>query len=58
MYKPKARETKAAYEQIVHMVQKHLGDFSIETIKDAVDDVLACLKNDNFSDIQRKTKID
>ena len=51
MYRPKARETKAAYEQIVHMVQKHLGDFSIETIKDAVDDVLVCLKNDNFSDI-------
>ena len=58
MYKPKASETKAAYEQIVHIVQKHLGDFSIETIKDAADDVLACLKNDNFNDKQRKSKID
>ena len=40
------------------MVQRHLGDFSIETVKDAVDEVLAVLKDDSRNDKQRRVEID
>ena len=40
------------------MVRGHLGDSSIETVKDAVDEVLAVLKDDSLNDKQRKVEID
>ena len=40
------------------MVQRHLGDLPIETIKDAVDEVLVLLKADSLNDRRRKQEID
>ena len=34
----------------MHMVQKYLGHSSIDIMKDAVDEILAVLKNDNMND--------
>ena len=51
-------ETKVIYEQILHLVTRYLGDSSIETSKDAVDEVLAILKNEEMNDQERKADID
>lgn len=40
------------------MLQRHLGDLPIETIKDAVDEVLSVLKDDGLNDRQRRIEID
>lgn len=50
IYRPRTRETQVHYEQIMHMVQRYLGHSSIETMKDAVDEILAVLKDDNLND--------
>lgn len=50
IYKPRMPETKVVYEQILHLVTRYLGDSSIETSKDAVDEVLAILKNEEMND--------
>ena len=42
----------------MHMVQRHLGDAAVETTKDALDEILALLKEDNLNDAQRKQSID
>lgn len=42
----------------MHMVQRHLGDAAVETTKDALDEILALLKEDNLNDAQRKQNID
>lgn len=34
----------------MHMVQRYLGHSSIETMKDAVDEILAVLKDENLND--------
>lgn len=57
IYKPRMQETKVVYEQILHLVARFLGDSSLETSKDAVDEVLAILKNDESNDQERKADI-
>ena len=42
----------------MHLVKKHLGDSNIEVIKDAIDEILAVLKDDTLNDNQRKNEID
>ena len=58
IYRPRTRETQVHYEQILHMTQHKIGHSSIETMKDAVDEILAVLKDDNLNDRQRKAEID
>ena len=42
----------------MHLVKKHLGDSNIEVLKDAIDEILAVLKDDTLNDNQRKNEID
>lgn len=49
-YQPSTRETRAAYEQILHIIRRHLGDCSLEVLKDTVDEVLLALKDDSKND--------
>ena len=58
VYRPKTKETQAVYEQIVYMVQKHLGDESTETVLDCTDEVITLLKNDTVSLTRRKEEMD
>jgi pre-mRNA-splicing helicase BRR2 len=46
IYRPKSRETRAVYEQMLAIVQRHMGDNSLEVLKGALDEVLAILKAD------------
>jgi hypothetical protein len=34
----------------MHLVKKHLGDSNIEVVKDAIDEILAVLKDDTLND--------
>ena len=45
-------------EPKLHMTQHKIGHSSIETMKDAVDEILAVLKDENLNDRQRKAEID
>lgn len=44
LYRPKSKETRAIYEQMLVIVQRHMGDNSLEVLKGALDEVLAILK--------------
>lgn len=58
IYRPKTKDTKVVYEQILSIVQRHMGDNSTGEIKGATDEVLAILKSDNLNDSQRKIEIE
>jgi len=58
VYRPKSRETRVVYEQMLNLVQRHMGDHSLETIKGALDEVLAILKSEGVSDAERKQEIE
>jgi hypothetical protein len=42
----------------MHLVKRHLGDTNIEVLKDAIDEILAVLKDETLRDSQRKIEID
>lgn len=47
-YRPKTRETQAAYETLLSIVQEKLGDYATDVIAGAADEVLGILKSDNL----------
>lgn len=58
LYRPRQKETRFAYDQILGIVQKNFSDVSIDVLKAATDEVLAILKTDNLKDAQRKSEIE
>ena len=42
----------------MHLINRHLGDSTNETLKDDIDEILAVLKDDTLNDSQRKREID
>ena len=58
VYRPKTKETKAYYEQMLVIVQRHMGDHSLETIKGALDEVISILKSEGVKDVERKLQIE
>lgn len=58
VYRPKSKETQAIYEQMLALVQRHMGDCSLETLKDALDEVLAILKSTQNNQNARKAEIE
>ena len=42
----------------MHLINRHLGESTNETLKDAIDEILAVLKDDTLNDSQRKREID
>lgn len=58
VYRPKQKETQIVYNQILNIVQRHIGDVPLDTLKAATDEVLAILKDDNAKDVERKMEIE
>ena len=58
VYRPKTKETRAYYEQLLNLVQKHLGDISTNDLKSAADEVIAILKTENMNDKERKREVE
>ena len=57
-YRPRSRETRAAYEELLHILSTQLGDQPHDILQGAADEVLACLKNDMLNDPERKKEIE
>ncbi|KAL1529400.1 hypothetical protein AB1Y20_000349 [Prymnesium parvum] len=53
-YRPRSKETRAAYEDLLSMIAQNLGDQPHDILRGAADEVLACLKNDSMTDPERK----
>jgi pre-mRNA-splicing helicase BRR2 len=58
LYRPKTKETRLIYEQILALIQRHVGDLSTDDLKSATDEVLAVLKSEDLNDSQRKQEIE
>ena len=58
VYRPKTRETRAFYEQMIMIVQRHMGDHSLDVIKGALDEIIAILKAEGMRDSDRKAEIE
>ncbi|KAI8374185.1 Sec63 Brl domain-containing protein [Radiomyces spectabilis] len=57
-YRPRTKETRAAYEHILSFVYDHLGDQARDVIRSAADDVLETLKTDTLKDFDKKREIE
>ena len=58
VYRPKTKETRAFYEQMILIVQRHMGDHGLDTIKGALDEIIAILKAEGLRDTDRKAEIE
>jgi len=58
IYRPKSKETRLIYEQMLSIVQRHMSDVPLEVIKGALDEILAILKADGIQDKDRKIEIE
>ncbi|KAL2643968.1 hypothetical protein R1flu_011555 [Riccia fluitans] len=58
MYRPKTKETRAAYEALLSTIQLQFGDQPQDILRGAADEVLAVLKNDKFKDPDKKKEIE
>ena len=47
-YRPQTRDTQAAYEALLSVVQDKLGDYATDVIAGAADEVLGILKSDTL----------
>jgi len=45
------------YESILSIVQRHMGDVSLEILRGATDEVLAILKGEDRNDSEKKAEI-
>ena len=43
---------------MIVIVQRHLGDVPLDTIKGALDEIIAILKNEGYKDSDRKAEIE
>eukprot|EP00741_Cyanophora_paradoxa_P005239 tig00000865_g5079.t1 len=57
-YKPKTKETKAAYELTLSFIQQQIGDQPQDILRGAADEVLGLLKNDKLRDSDKKKEIE
>ena len=47
-YRPATRETRAAYEALLAVVQGQFGDQPADVLRGAAEEILAVLKNDHM----------
>ena len=57
-YRPRSRETREAYEDMLSIISAQLGDQPHDILRGAADEVLACLKNDSMTDPERKREVE
>jgi pre-mRNA-splicing helicase BRR2 len=58
MYRPRTKETRAAYEALLSTIQQQFGDQPQDILRGAADEVLGVLKNDRFKDPDKKKEIE
>lgn len=58
VYQPKTKETRAAYEAMLSLIQQQLGGQPLNIVSGAADEMLAVLKNDNFKNVDKKKEIE
>ncbi|TVU35736.1 hypothetical protein EJB05_17639, partial [Eragrostis curvula] len=58
VYKPQMKETRAAYEALLGIIQQHLGGQPQGVLGGAADEVLATLKNDRIKNPDKKKEIE
>uniref|UniRef100_A0A7S0GP72 RNA helicase n=1 Tax=Micromonas pusilla TaxID=38833 RepID=A0A7S0GP72_MICPS len=57
-YRPKTRETRAAYEALLGMIQAQFGDQPRDVLRGAAEEVLQVLKDDTSNDPKRKSDVE
>ncbi|KAL6142963.1 hypothetical protein ACLB2K_061238 [Fragaria x ananassa] len=58
VYRPKTRETQAAYEALLGVIQQQLGGQPPSVVCGAADEVLAVLRNDKLRNVEKKSEIE
>ncbi|CAD6222868.1 unnamed protein product [Miscanthus lutarioriparius] len=58
VYKPQTKETRAAYEALLSLIQQQLGGQPLDVLAGAADEVLATLKNDKVKNPDKKKDIE
>ncbi|XVE68356.1 hypothetical protein DITRI_Ditri09bG0061700 [Diplodiscus trichospermus] len=54
VYQPKTKETRAAYEAMLSLIQQQLGGQALNIVSGAVDEILAVLKNEGIKNPDKK----
>ena len=57
IYYPKTNETRSIYEHLLSLTQSYFGDSPDEIVKEALDQVLATLKQEEVQEIDKKSEI-
>lgn len=58
VYQPKTKETRAAYEAMLSVIQQQLGGQPLNIVSGAADEILAVLKNENIKNPDKKKEIE
>ncbi|CAM9002212.1 unnamed protein product [Rhodiola kirilowii] len=58
IYQPKTKETRAAYEAMLSVIQQQLGGQPLSIVSGAADEILAVLKNENLKNPEKKREIE
>eukprot|EP01015_Nassula_variabilis_P004431 TRINITY_DN1308_c0_g1_i11.p1 TRINITY_DN1308_c0_g1~~TRINITY_DN1308_c0_g1_i11.p1 ORF type:complete len:278 (+),score=55.19 TRINITY_DN1308_c0_g1_i11:3-836(+) len=58
VYRPKTRENRLIYEQILNIIHGLLGDETGETLRSVADEIIAVLKMEGIKDYDKKTEIE
>lgn len=58
LYRPKTRQTQSVYEQVVHLVQRLLGDVSTEAVLDCTDELIGLLKDEEMPLSRRRESLE
>lgn len=58
VYQPKTKETRAAYEAMLSVIQQQLGGQPLNIVSGAADEILAVLKNDAVKNPDKKKEIE
>lgn len=58
VYQPKTKETRAAYEAMLSVIQQQLGGQPLSIVSGAADEILAVLKNDAVKNPDKKKDIE
>ncbi|XP_027343786.1 DExH-box ATP-dependent RNA helicase DExH12 [Abrus precatorius] len=58
VYQPKTKETRAAYEALLSVIQNQLGGQPLSIVSAAADEILAVLKNDVVKNPDKKKEIE
>ena len=57
-YTPKTRDTRMAYEKLLHAIQACVGDQPTEMLRGFAEESLALLKDEHLTQPQKKARID